>query len=104
MRILDRIQEEYRKSKFFFILKVLISIIAIYFAFRVIFISISGLRNASPLPDNMNLLLFGMLFFLGLSNAVQLVEMSMNKKKEYFKLLFVSTILSFGGSVFILLM
>ena len=100
--ILDKMQKEYRKSKVFFFLKSFISIIAIYFAFRVIVVSVSGLMFESPLPENMDLLLFSMLFFLGLSNVVQLVEMLLNKKKEHLKLLFITTIFIFVVSIFVL--
>ncbi|PIC76147.1 hypothetical protein CSV74_12825 [Sporosarcina sp. P19] len=82
--LMDLIQKEYRKSKVFFFLKSFISIIAIYFAFRVIFVSVSGLIFESPLPKNMYIFLFSMLFFLGLSNVVQLVEMFLNKKIEHY--------------------
>lgn len=104
MRIVNSIQNEYSKSKLFFTLKSLTTIIATYFALRVIFVSVSGLINDKPIPDNMDLLLFGLLFFLGLSNAVQLVEMVIYKKKESFKLLLVTTIFVFGVSFYILLL
>lgn len=85
-----------------FLLKFFISMIAIYFSFRVMFVSVLGLMMDRPWPNNMNLLFFSMLFFLGLSNTVDLVEMLINKKKEHFKLLLVSTIFMFCVSIFIL--
>jgi len=103
MKIFTVLQREYRKSKLFFALKSLTTIIAIYFAIRVIFISTSGLINDKPIPDNMDILLFGLLFFLGLSNAVELVEMVIHKKKQSFKLLLATTIFLFVVSFYILL-
>lgn len=87
----------------FFVIKAFLTVITIYFAVRVIFISTFGLLNANPLDNKMNLLLFGMLFSLGLSNLVKVVEMLIYKKKEYFTILLVSTIFVLGVSVFILL-
>jgi len=52
----------------------------------------------------MDLLLFGLLFFLGLSNAVELVEMEIHKKKQSFKLLLATTIFLFVVSFYILLL
>lgn len=98
-----KIQEEYKKSKLFFIIKALLTIITIYFAVRVIFIAILGLLNSNPLPSKMYLLLFAMLFSLGLSSVVKIVEMSIYKEKEYFILHLASAIFILSVSVFILL-
>ncbi len=103
MGIFIKIQNEYRKNKMLFFLKLCINIIASYFAFRVMFVSVSALMSKGALPDNMDLLLFIMLFFLGLSNVIELVEMIVHKKKECFTLLIVTTIVLFGVSIFVLL-
>lgn len=103
MKLVSSIQEKYRKSnKLFLALKVLLSAFTIYFAVRVLFISISGLVSSGTSTDYPNLLLFGMLFSLGLSNAVELVEMFVTKKKEYFTLLLITTFFLLGVSVFVL--
>ncbi|MDG5472092.1 hypothetical protein P6709_10040 [Jeotgalibacillus sp. ET6] len=83
-----------------FLLKLVINILAVYFAIRVLYTAII-LDNSAE--TNIDYLLFSMLFFLGLSNTVQLVEMVRDKKKEHFTLLLVSTILLFGVSVAIFL-
>ncbi len=101
--MVSRIQEIYRKSnKLFLALKVLLSVFTIYFAVRVLFISISGLVGSNTLNDSPNLLLFGMLLSLGLSNAVKLIEMLVNEKKEHFTLLLITTIFVLGVSAFLL--
>lgn len=102
VKILDKIQTEYRKSKVFFFLKVFTNVVATYFAFRVIFVSVAALTTDRPSPDNMNILLFSMLLSVGLSNVVQLVEMLINKKTEHFKLLFITTLFILGVSIFVL--
>lgn len=104
MKMVNRISEKYRKSnKVFLALRVLFSAFAIYFAVRVLFLSISGLVSSNPSTNFPDLLLFGMLFSLGLSHAVQLVEMLVTKKKEYFTLLLICTIFILGVSFYNLL-
>ncbi|SFM08187.1 hypothetical protein SAMN04487943_107188 [Gracilibacillus orientalis] len=103
MKLVSRIQEKYRKSnKLFLALKVILSAFTIYFAVRVLFISISGLVSSDTSTDFPNLLLFGMLFSLGLSNAVELAEMFVTKNREYFTLLLITTFFLLGVSVFVL--
>lgn len=104
MKIVSRIQKKYRKSnKLFFVLKVLLSASIIYFAVRVLFVSISGLVSSNSSFEDPTVLLFGMLFSIGLSNAVQVIEMLVTGKKEYFKLMLITTIFVLGVSVYVLL-
>lgn len=103
MKIFNKFQEEYNKSKLFFIIKALLAVTTLYFAVSVIFISSSGLLNSNALPDEMSLLLFGMLLSLGLSNLVKVVEMLIYKQRKYLTLQLVSTIFILGVSIFILL-
>ncbi|PIC95927.1 hypothetical protein CSV69_08970 [Sporosarcina sp. P26b] len=102
MGILTKIQEEYNKSKLFFVVKAFLTVATIYFAVRVIYISISGLLNSSVLPNKIIFLLFFMLFFLGLSNLVKVIEMFIYKQKKYFTLQIVITIFILAVSVFII--
>lgn len=104
LKIVSRIREKYRKSnKLFLALRVFFSLISIYFAVRVLVLSISGLVNSDYSTDFPKYLLFGMLLSLGLSNVVQVVEMLVTKKKEYFLLLLITTIFVLVVSVFMLL-
>ncbi|WP_407272534.1 hypothetical protein, partial [Radiobacillus sp. PE A8.2] len=75
-----------------------------YFAVRVLITSISGLVNPDASTDFLNLLLFGMLLSLGLSNVVQLIEMIVNRQKKHavFTLLLISTIFVLGVSAYML--
>ncbi|MGD7044807.1 hypothetical protein [Jeotgalibacillus proteolyticus] len=93
MKILDTIQKDYRKSKGLFLLKLMIKILAMYFAFRVLYAAGSAIIFENSTKANVDYFVFSMLFILGLSNTVQLVEMYRDKKKEHFKLLLASTIL-----------
>ncbi|WP_416150290.1 hypothetical protein ACM26V_04720 [Salipaludibacillus sp. HK11] len=103
MKLVSRIQEKYRESnKLLLGLRVLFSASAIYFAVQVLFISISGLISSDTSTDFPNVLLFGMLFSLGLNNAVELVEMIVTKKKKYFILNFITTFCLFAVSVYVL--
>ncbi|MEV9639574.1 hypothetical protein ABZ756_02600 [Mammaliicoccus sciuri] len=104
LKMISKIQEEYKKSKLFFVIKALLSVTTIYFAIRVLIISTSGLSNSDPIPEKLNLLLFGMLFSLGLSSIVKIVEMFIYKQKEYFTLQVVSTIFILGVSIYLLFM
>lgn len=98
------IQEKYRKSnKLFLGLKALFGIFTVYFTVRIIFLSISGLMSSSPAPAVPTELFFGMMFFLGLSNVVYLIEMSVTGKKKHFALLLITTILLLIGSAYMLL-
>ena len=93
MNLISNIQKKYRKSnKLVLSLKIIISAFATYFAIRVMFISISGLISSNHSSNTPNLLLFGMLFSLGLSNIVQVIEMLVTGKKEHFTLLLATTI------------
>ncbi|MDV2582396.1 hypothetical protein [Alkalibacillus haloalkaliphilus] len=105
MSVLARVKEKYKQSnKFLLALKVLFSALTIYFAIQVIFISTSGLVSSNTSSDVPGLLLFGMLFFLGLSNAVELVEMLVTKEKEHFTFFLIATIIGLGVSVYVLLL
>ncbi|WP_112180442.1 hypothetical protein [Paraliobacillus zengyii] len=88
MKMVSRIREKYRRSnKLFLSLRVFFSLISVCFAVRILFLSISGLVSSDYSTDFPNLLLFGMYLPLGLSFAVQVVEMIVTKKKEHFTLL-----------------
>jgi len=97
--MVSKIQEKYRESnKLFLALKVLLSAFTIYFAIQVLFISILGLVSSDTSTVVPNLLFFGMFFSLGLSNAVELVEMFVTKKKEKFTPLLITTLFLLGVS------
>ncbi|SFL58773.1 hypothetical protein SAMN04487943_102340 [Gracilibacillus orientalis] len=105
MKIVGEIQRKYReRNKLFLALDIFLSILMIYFAVRVLFISISGLVSSNPSTDSPTLLIFAMLFTLGLSSAVRVVEMLVIGKKEYLMLLLFSTIFVLSVSVYILLL
>lgn len=105
LKIVGEIQRKYReRNKLFLALDIFLSILMIYFAVRVLFISISGLVSSNPSTDSPTLLIFAMLFTLGLSSAVRVVEMLVIGKKEYLMLLLFSTIFVLSVSVYILLL
>lgn len=104
MKILNNIQENYRHSnKLLLVLRVLLNVFATYFAIRVIYISVSGLVSSNESYEFPGILLFGMLFSLGLSNAVLVFEKYVTGKKEHLKLMFVTTVFVLAVSVFVLL-
>ncbi|GAB3803499.1 hypothetical protein [Virgibacillus kimchii] len=104
LKMVSKTQEKYRKSnKLILGLKALFSVLTIYFAGRVIFITISGLMGSGPAPAVSGNLFFGMMFFLGLSNVVYLVEMYVNGKKKHFRLLLITTSFLLIGSAYMLL-
>ncbi|RCW64219.1 hypothetical protein DFR57_1145 [Saliterribacillus persicus] len=101
--MLSRIQERYRKSnKVFLALRFILTVFVIYFAVRVLVISISGLTNSIYSTNYPGYLTFGMIFSLALSYVVQLIEMLVSNKKEHFTLLLITTIIMLGVSACLL--
>ncbi|MGP4042055.1 hypothetical protein ACTWP4_19435 [Gracilibacillus sp. D59] len=104
MKIGEKIQKKYlERNKLFLAIDIIFSVLTIYFAVRVLLISITGLVSSNPSTDSPTLLLFAMLFSLGLSNSVRVIEMLVIEKKEYFSFLLLSTLFVFSVSTYILL-
>lgn len=98
---MKKIQKEYKKSKLLFIIKAILTLTTMYFAIRVIYVSISGLLNSTVLPDKIILLLFGMLLFLGLSSFIRVIEMVIYNKRKYLMLQLITTVFILGVAMFV---
>lgn len=102
--MVSTLREKFNNSnKVLFLLKAVFSVLTIYFALRVIYVSTSALLGyTNPSGDPQQSLLFWMLLSLGLSNTVEVIDMFLAGKKKYFGLLVVSTIFTLGVAMFIL--
>lgn len=98
---MKKIQEKYKKSKLLFIIKAILTLTTMYFAIRVVYVSILGLLNSTVLPDKIMSLLFGMLLFLGLSSLMNVIEMMIYNKRKYLVLQLVTTVFILGVAMFV---
>ncbi|WP_058307696.1 hypothetical protein [Gracilibacillus massiliensis] len=96
MKIVEKIRDKVsERHKLFLVLDILFSLFAIYFAVHGLFISIPGLLNPSVSNDIPSWIMFGMVFCLGLTYVIRVVEMVVTGKREYF-------ILSLFAAIFIM--
>ncbi|WP_027964117.1 hypothetical protein [Halalkalibacillus halophilus] len=83
MGVINKVQERYRESnKKLYFLGLFFSLIAIYFALHVIYISVTGLMGSHS--DEVPLILqMGIYIFLSLTFAVELLQAILLKRKKY---------------------
>lgn len=99
MKLIGKIQERCRKrNKIFLALDIFLTLLTLYFAIRVLFISSHALVNAKYSTDFPNELIFAMTLSLGLTYAVQVIEMLVTGKRKYFILHLITAIIVLGVS------
>lgn len=100
MKLIGKVQERCReRNKLFLALDILFTLLTIYFAIRLLFISNQALVSANYSTDFPNVLVFAMTLSLGLSYAVRVVEMLVTGKRKYFLLYLIVVIIVLGVSV-----
>jgi len=100
VKLIGKIQESCKeRNKLFLALEVLFSLLTLYFATRLLFISTSALGNSNYSIDLANVLNFGMTLSLGLAWTSRVLEMLVTGKRQYFVLLLIGTIIVLGVSV-----
>ncbi|WP_164669047.1 hypothetical protein [Virgibacillus doumboii] len=100
MKLISKIQEKCKeRNKLFLILDVLFSLLTLYFAIRLLFVSTSALANSNDSTDLPYVLAFAMSLSLGLSWTVRVVEMLVTGKRKYFILHLIAAIIALGVSV-----
>ncbi|WP_163580915.1 hypothetical protein [Gracilibacillus saliphilus] len=100
--MIESLKKRYReRNKLFLTLDITFRIATLYFAVQLIFYSVSGLISSNPSSYSSEFLTIGMLFSLGLMNAVNVVEMIVSGKRKYLTSLVISTIFVFGVAIFI---
>jgi len=100
VKLIGKIQERCKeRNKLFLALEFLFSLLTLYFAMRLLFISTSALGSSNYSTDLSNVLTFAMTLCLGLSWAVRVLEMLVTGKRQYFILLLIGTIIVWGVSV-----
>ncbi|AJD90310.1 hypothetical protein JMA_09930 [Jeotgalibacillus malaysiensis] len=100
----SKLQGNFRnKNKYLLTLKVLFNAVALFFSLQIIYLSVSALSSPNAENGVTGPMLSGLLFFLALSNAMNLIEMKMTKEKKHFKLLLIVTGCMFFVSIYILL-
>ncbi len=105
LKIVDNIREKIReRNKIFLSLDIFFTLLVLYLAIHVIFISISGLVNTGVTEDSPTLLSSVMFFCLGLTYVVRVVEMVVTGKKEYFILSIFAGIFIISVSVFMMVL
>ncbi|UOQ46867.1 hypothetical protein MUN88_12265 [Gracilibacillus caseinilyticus] len=105
LNLVRTIQKKFReRNKTFLALDIFFSGLTIFFALRVLFESISALSSSDVSTDYSTSLMIGMSFCLGLTFVVRVVEMIVTRKKEYFKLLLLSTIFILAVTVYMFLL
>lgn len=98
MKLIYKIQERCReRNKLFLALDILFTLSTIYFAFRILLVSIIVGPNNSG--DFKNVLFFAMTFSLGLSYAVRVVEMLVIGKRRYFAVTLIAAIIALGIAI-----
>lgn len=100
MKLIGKIQERCKeRNKLFLALEVLFSLLTLYFAIRLLFISTSALENSNYSTDLANVLTFAMTLSLGLAWTARVIDMLVTGKRQYFILLLIGTIIVLGVSV-----
>ncbi|MBP1947544.1 hypothetical protein [Virgibacillus litoralis] len=99
MKLICKIQERFRKrNKIFLALDIFLTLLTLYFAIRVLFISNQALVSAKHSTDFPNVLIFAMTLSLGLTYVVRVVEMLVTGKRKYFILHLIVAIIVLGVS------
>lgn len=85
VKLIGKIQERYReRNKMFLALDIFLTLLTLYFAIRVLFISSQALVSTKYSTDFPNVLLFAMTFSIGLTYVVRIIEMLVTGKRKYF--------------------
>lgn len=94
--MISKLQENMQtRNKYLLAIKVLFNAIALFYSVQIIYLAISALSSRDASNGVTDTMISGMIFFLALSNAVTLAEMAATGKKEYFKLLLITTLFMF---------
>ncbi|TFE00586.1 hypothetical protein [Jeotgalibacillus salarius] len=94
--MISKLQENMQnRNKYLLVLKILFNAIALFYSVQIIYLAFSALFSQDASNGVTDTMLSGMIFFLALSNAVTLAEMAATGKKEYFKLLLITTLFMF---------
>ncbi|SHN17758.1 hypothetical protein SAMN05216179_2299 [Gracilibacillus kekensis] len=105
MNIVAKIRKKAsERNKKFLVLDILLTLLVLYLAIHVLFISISGLVNPNTTDDSPTLLSSVMFFCLGLTYVVRVIEMIVTGKKEYFVLSTFTAAFIISVSVFMMVL
>ena len=104
MKLIGKIQERCRKrNRIFLALDISLTLLTLYFAISVLFISSHALVSAKYSTDFPNELIFAMTLSLGLNYVVRVIEMLVTGKRKYFFLHLLIVIIVLGISAIELL-
>ncbi|UOQ86568.1 hypothetical protein [Gracilibacillus salinarum] len=103
--LLRKIKKQFEeRNKTFLVLDIFFSGLTIFIALRLLFVSISALSRSDVSIDPSTSLMIGMLFCLGLTFVVRVVEMIVTRKKEYFISLLLTTVFILAVTVYMFLL
>lgn len=88
-----------QRNKLFLALDVLFSLLILYFAIRLLFVSTSALISSNYSNNLSNVLLFAMTLSMGLTWVVRVAEMLVTGKRQYFILYIIGATIVLGVSV-----
>lgn len=87
MKLINYIQEKCKKrNKLFLSLDVIFNILTLFFALRLLYVTIPSFLEPSQSVDSIPLLLACMTLSLGLIYLVRVIEMLVTRKRNYFVL------------------
>lgn len=97
MKFIDNILERYKKrNKLFLTLDVIFRILTLYFALRILFVTIPGLLEPSQSIEPVPWLLAFMTLSLGLIYLVRVIEMLVTRERNYIALTLGVTVFALG--------
>lgn len=99
MKRIDKIQERRReRNKLFLVMDIFLTLLSLYFAIRVLFITSEALVTTKHSTDFPNVLLFAMTISIGLTYVVRIIEMLVTGKRKYFILNLIAAFIILGVS------